>query len=211
MSPIRGRRNFEALCKMQECQVHKKGCYHSAKYLESLERSERTGAVDNLLPPGISLSELNTCFDKWNKYHNPTLCAALIRALDLPRDINRSRTHILKINIEARTDPEVHDAGKYFHVVDAEVLDAAVARTLPGWAVPMEELDTLRADSEQKGWGAFIGVALQCPALGLVFATFTSISQRDIKYFKLRALPDWKDRLISDVEKGRRRSVLDNT
>lgn len=126
--------------------------------------------------------------------------AATIHALALPRDITRSRTHVVKMRVQPRSD---HDnmSAKFFHVVDATAVEISAARNFsPMWAEGLDQLATLRDESESKRRGTIAAIGVECLPLGVQFVPFGSL--RDLS--RLRILPNWKDILIRDVEKAKK-------
>lgn len=148
----------------------------------------------------MSLTELDTRLEKWIKFHNPTLMGACIHALALPRDITRSRSHVLHLKVRPRTD-HGGSAAKYFRVVEAEPIEIAQAMSYsPPWPESLNDLKNLREESEQSGRGTVAAIGIVCFPLGVQIIPFGSLKGLNT----LRVLPTWKNTLIQDVENGKK-------
>lgn len=110
-------------------------------------------AIFRLTLTGITITELDTRLEKWIAFHNPTLMGATIHALGLPRDLNRCRTHVLKMKVRPRYD-HGGSPGKYFRVEEAEPIEVSKAMSFPApWPEALTDLVTLRVEQEQSGRG----------------------------------------------------------
>src|ERR1700729_3124065 len=106
-----------------------------------------------VITPGMTLTELDARLEKWIGFHNPTFMGACIHALSLPRDITRSRTHVLHLTVAPRTD-HGGSAAKYFRVRDAEPIAIAQAMTYDApWPESLNDLESLREENEKSGRG----------------------------------------------------------
>jgi mitochondrial splicing suppressor protein 51 len=153
------------------------------------------------LPDGLTLCDLDQRLEKWVKFHNATLMCATIHALRLPRDITRTRTHVLSIFITPRLDHR--DApGKYFRVRFAEPLTIAEAKEKPApWPQSIAQIETMRQESEEMGRGTVAAACLDCPMLGMQVVPFGSMGAQ---LSKIQVLDNWMDHLIRDVENGKK-------
>ena len=148
----------------------------------------------------MSFSELDQRLRKWVKFHNSTLMAATIHALALPRDITRSRTHVLGVKAHHRMDG-VDNPAKRFILIDARVIEIMEAQKFPApWPEALKQLAAMREESESRQRGMIAAVAIECPPLCVQFVPFGSL--RDLN--RLKILPDWKEILKRDVESGKR-------
>ena len=96
---------------------------------------------------------------------------------------------------------DVDIPAKRFLFLNAQVIEIAEAQKLPApWPESLEQLATLREESESKSRGTVAAVAIECLPLGVQFVPFGSL--RDLSVLKI--LPDWKDILRRDLENGKR-------
>lgn len=152
------------------------------------------------LPDGMSLTEMDQRLEKWIKFHKNTLMAMTIHALSLPKDITRTRTHIVRMIVAPRLD---HGGApsKYFRVRDAVVVTMNDAMGYPApWAESLVELEKLRVESENMRRGSVAAVGVECPPLGVQFVPFASL--RDLS--RLVILPNWKEIATRDIENGKK-------
>lgn len=148
----------------------------------------------------MTFTELDLRLERWIKFHKSTLMAATIHALALPRDITRSRTHVVKMTVRPRLDHKGVSA-KFFRIIDATVVDIAEAQNYSApWPESLEQLASLREESEGKRRGTIAAVGIECRPLGVQFVPFASL--RDLS--SLRILPNWKEIAIRDVESGKK-------
>jgi splicing suppressor protein 51 len=148
----------------------------------------------------MTLKELDTRLEKWIKFHNPTLMGACIHALALPRDITRSRTHVLHLKVVPRID-HGGSASKYFRVISAEPLAIAEAMTYSApWPESLDGLKKLREESESNGLGTVAAIGIVCLPLGVQIVPFGSLKRLS----SLQVVSHWKETLISDVENGKK-------
>ncbi|KAF8064228.1 hypothetical protein FPV67DRAFT_1419798, partial [Lyophyllum atratum] len=184
-------------CQASHWKVHKEYCNTNAKHAATLAQADRDGSYSRFIPPGITLTELDTRLDKWIKFHIDTLMAATVHALALDRDINRARTHVMNILIHSRTDHH-SKRGKYFRIVEAEVVDMSVGkRYTPAWAECVQRFKKLQDESDGDGSGTVAAIVLECPPLSLLLLPFSPLldARRIVN-------ADWKGTLIKDIEKG---------
>jgi splicing suppressor protein 51 len=148
----------------------------------------------------MTLKELDTRLEKWIGFHNPTLMGACIHALALPRDITRSRTHVLHLKVVPRSD-HGGSVSKYFRVRAAEPLAIAEAMTYPApWPEGLDDLKKLRDESEANGLGTVAAIGIVCLPLTVQMVPFGSLKGLS----SLQILPHWKDTLTKDVENGKK-------
>jgi splicing suppressor protein 51 len=148
----------------------------------------------------MTLSEMDTRLAKWISFHNPTLMGACIHALALPRDISRSRTHVLRMVVAPRTD-HGGSVAKYFRVLGAEPIEIAQAMKYhPPWPESLNDLKKLREENEQSGRGTVAAIGVICPPLGVQIVPFGSLKGLS----SLQVLPHWKETLTEDVENGKK-------
>lgn len=146
----------------------------------------------------MSLTELDTRLEKWIAFHNPTLMGACIHALGLPKDIGRSKTHILRLKVVPRID-HGGSASKYFRVEEAEPLEVSKAMTYPApWPESLTDLDALRR--EQAGRGAVAAVGVVCPPLTVQIVPFGSLKGLN----ELQIVRHWKETLFKDTQNGKK-------
>jgi splicing suppressor protein 51 len=148
----------------------------------------------------MTLSELDARLEKWISFHNPTLMGACIHALELPRDITRSKTHVLHMIVAPRTD-HGGSAAKYFRVLKAEPLAVAQAMMYEApWPESLRDLKTIRDENEESGRGTVAAIGVICPPLNVQIVPFGSL--KDLG--SLQSVPHWKETLFRDVENGRK-------
>lgn len=148
----------------------------------------------------MTLKELDARLEKWIKFHNPTLMGACIHALDLPRDITRSRSHVLHIQVWPRID-HGGSASKYFRIVSAEPLAITEAMTYRApWPESLDELKKLRDESESNGLGTVAAIGIVCLPLGVQIVPLGSLKGLS----SLQIVSHWKETLINDVENGKK-------
>jgi splicing suppressor protein 51 len=88
-----------------------------------------------------------------------------------------------------------------FRFINARVIEIAEAQKLPApWPESLEQLATLREESESKQRGTVAAVGIECPPLGVQFVPFGSL--RGLSPLKI--LPNWKDILKRDIETGKK-------
>lgn len=184
--------------------LHKPQCTvqeHKAE-LDPVANNPLTRAIaEAQLPSGVTLHELDERLARWVKFHQTTMGSAAIHALGLPKDLARTKTHVLHLILSARTD-HGDRASKIFRVVDAKVYAITKARSRSLlWAVSLNNLDQMRKEGERVGAGTTTGVFIECPPLGVQVVPWGSL-KNDISRWPL--LPDWKNILQRDVENGKR-------
>lgn len=148
----------------------------------------------------MTFVDLNLRLAKWIKFHNYTLMAATLHALALPLDITRAGTHVVRVRLMPRFD---HNSvtSKFFRVINAQVIKISEAKNLRSpWPESLEQLDSLRKESESKQRGTIAAMGIECLPLGVQFVPFGSL--KDVS--SLRILPNWKEILIKDVENGKK-------
>jgi len=186
-------------CQRTHWKTHKEMCDKNAAHTEALQSVFNPMNLIPL-PDGMTLTELDARHEKWIGFHNPTFMGACIHALSLPRDITRSRTHVLHLTVAPRTD-HGGSAAKYFRVRDAEPIAIAQAMTYDApWPESLNDLKNLREENEKSGRGTVAAIGVVCPPLGVQIVPFGSL--KDLS--SLQVLPHWKDTLIRDVENGKK-------
>ncbi|KAJ6558797.1 hypothetical protein DFH09DRAFT_1262088 [Mycena vulgaris] len=193
-------------CQKGHWKTHKEQCNQNTEHSESLAQADIVDALGSIIgrapmnPYSISLTELDQRLEKWIKYHNSTLMAATIHALALPRDLTRSRTHVVRLVVQPREDIDL-PASKFFRVVEAEAVKIADAEQRGGaWPESLRQTAIIRAESEGKRRGTVAAMGIECPPLGVQFVPFGSL--RDLSV--LRILPNWKEIMTRDVESGKK-------
>ncbi|KAF8888620.1 hypothetical protein BD779DRAFT_1717513 [Infundibulicybe gibba] len=182
----------------RECQTahwpaHRAVCYRNAEHAAAVQEADRSSK-------GVSFAELDKRLEKWIKFHNTILMAATIHALDLPRDITRTRTHVLRLCVHPRED-HGGSASKYFRVSTAYAIEMKEAQNLPDpWRESLQQLASLREESEGRNHGTVAGVGIECLPLGVQFVPFGSLQNLG----GLNPVPNWKEILIKDVENGKK-------
>lgn len=148
----------------------------------------------------MTLTELDTRLEKWIAWHNPTLMAATIHGLGLPRDITRSRTHILRLEVRPRTD-HGGAVSKYFRIEKAEPLEVTTAMAFPEpWPESLIHLKSLREEQEASGRGTVAAIGIICKPLGVQIVPFGSLKGLS----SLQVLSNWKDIVIKDTTNGKK-------
>ncbi|RDB26909.1 hypothetical protein Hypma_005012 [Hypsizygus marmoreus] len=179
-------------CQKAHWKTHKDICNRNAEHAAAVVEADQNGFGSTLLPPGISFKELDERLEKWIKFHHSTLMATIIHGLALPRDLKRSRTHVIQMKVCPRLD---HNgvSGKFFRVLNAEAVEISTARGFsPVWEESLEQMRTLREESEGKRQGTVAAIGVECEPLGVQFVPFGSL--RDLS--PIRILPNWKELLI---------------
>ncbi|KAJ6563006.1 hypothetical protein DFH09DRAFT_1159138, partial [Mycena vulgaris] len=136
-----------------------------------------------------SLAQEDIRLEKWIKYHNSTLMAATIHALALPRDLTRSRTHVVCLVVQPREDNDL-PASKFFRVVEAEAIGISLRQTAM--------YHPCGKRGEEAGNGGSNGNRMSTS--GVQSVPFGSL--RDLSV--LRILPNWKEIMTRDVESGKK-------
>lgn len=154
------------------------------------------------LPDEMNLVELDRRLAEWIKFHKGTLMVCSYHALSLPIDISRTRTHILHIIVEPRTDHERNPA-KYFRVKTATVPSYAEAMGYgPPWPLSIQRLKEMRDESERTGRGTETAAGIECSPMGVQMLPFGSIFSKN--FTRTKVLKNWLDILKKDVEEGKR-------
>lgn len=150
----------------------------------------------------MNIVELNRRLAEWIKFHKGTLMLCTYHALSLFTDVSRTKTHILHVVVEPRTDHGQNPA-KYFRVNTAKVLSLADAM-MRGmqWPGSIEGLKKMREESEKSGRGTQTAAAIECGPLGVQMAPFGSIFATNLR--RVRVLNNWEDLLKKDVQEGKR-------
>lgn len=92
-------------------------------------------------------------------------------------------------------------AAKFFRIIDASVVEIAEAqRYHTPWPESLEQLASLREESESKRRGTIAAVGIEWRSLGVQFILFGSL--RDLSL--LRILPNWREIAIRDVESDKK-------
>lgn len=148
----------------------------------------------------MTFLELDQKLEKWVKFHSSLLMAATLHALELPRDVTRSRSYMLHLEVFYHPDHTGINA-RAFRFINASVIDMASAEALGEiWVNSVKQIRELREESEAKGLGTVVAVALECKPLAVQVVPFGSI--RDLSRLKIQ--PRWKDILKRDIESGRK-------
>lgn len=148
----------------------------------------------------MTLTDLDQRLEKWIKFHNSTLMAATIHALALPRDIKRSRTHIVRMQVSYREDNN-GAPGKFFRVDRAEAIEMDEARRLGGaWPESLVQIGKLREESEKRRMGTVAAIGVECYPLAVQIVPFGSL--RDLS--PLEIVKDWEQVLKRDVQNAKK-------
>lgn len=167
---------------------------------EALAKADARGALRGLLPPGLTLLELDQKLEKWVKFYSNLLMAATIHALSLPKDIKRARSYLLRVKVVYQPDNNGVIA-KAFRVYDASVISVEEGRALGGvWPASIDQLQQLREEGEALRRGTSAAVALECEPLAMQTVPFGSL--RDLSRLKIQHR--WKEILIKNVEAGKK-------
>ncbi|KAL6301522.1 hypothetical protein BKA93DRAFT_919748 [Sparassis latifolia] len=193
-------------CQKADWKNHKVNCMNNATLAEALKEHDSTplGQLARLsIPDNISMYELDQRLEGWVKFHNPTLMGSALHALELSRDIMRTRSHVMYVKLAARPRSEHGNAvGKFFRVIDAYPVAVAEAHQWPEpWPASLnalKEMQELHASNGRPGNTA--AAMVECYPLAVQTVPFGSIPNMD----DLPPLPNWKDVLIEEVEAGRR-------
>lgn len=133
-----------------------------ATYISKADKKSRFPYNHAYLSRG--LGDISRRLDRWLKCHQFTLMAVTIHALGLMRDIARSSTHVLRLQLSIRLDYS-ESSSKVFPVESVEVITTAEAMNLDWqWHDSIEFLTRLRKENEAKGKGATAGVGIECPS-----------------------------------------------
>lgn len=187
-------------------QSHKPSCNNNSDHAAALARADDEG-IDFGLPQGLTISDFDQKLEKWVRFHNILLMAATIHALGLPRDIKRSRSYMLRVKVSYRED---HGGvtSKLFRLDDADVIDFDSARALGGvWPQSIEQLKSIREESEAQRRGSVAAVALECEPLAMQVVPFGSL--RDLSPLKIQK--DWKEKLRRGIESGKKLTRFEMT
>ena len=126
--------------------------------------------------------------------------AATIHALALPRDIKRSRTHIVRMQVSYREDNN-GSPGKFFCVDRAEAIEMDEARRLGGaWPESLVQIGKLREESEKRRMGTVAAIGVECYPLAVQIVPFGSL--RDLS--PLEIVKDWERVLKRDVQNAKK-------
>jgi splicing suppressor protein 51 len=183
-----------------QSQNHKPACTNNAEHAAQLAQADQSGILAHSLPQGITLTDLDQRLEKWIKFHNSTLMAATIHALALPRDIKRSRTHIVRMQVSYREDNN-GAPGKFFRVDGAEAIEMDEARRLGGaWPESLVQIGKLREESEKRRMGTVAAIGVECYPLAVQIVPFGSL--RDLS--PLEIVKDWEQVLKRDVQNAKK-------
>lgn len=145
---------------------------------------------------------LETEVKRWIRFHSHTFMAALIHALDLPRDMRRVETHLLRLRIRRHhnSHPAASKWQTLFSIEDITVLEQSGARLLgPAWKNGLDQISTIRVHNEGGGRGTVGVLAIQCEPLEVYFVPVGSLKDLD----SLRVLHGhWMSILNDLVSKG---------
>ena len=126
--------------------------------------------------------------------------AATIHAMSLPRDINRAKMFLLRVQVSYRPD---HGGvpSKFFRVDDAFLIDVEEAKKMgPVWTGSIEHIDGMRREGEALRRGGVAAVALECAPLAMQIVPFGSL--KDLS--PLIVQQNWKEILVRNVKHGKR-------
>ncbi|KAI0076493.1 hypothetical protein K474DRAFT_1662849 [Panus rudis PR-1116 ss-1] len=138
----------------KECQ---KASWPSHKEKCRLNRQE--------LESGENVADMGAKLRAFTSKHRPTIAQAGVRALELYKDINRARTHILRIDLRSR--PGSRRPETLFYLVNAEV--TPLSEFEPGMRANMEsQLEVAREQNIRSGHGM----------IGALFVMLTSVETR---------------------------------
>ncbi|KAI0656435.1 hypothetical protein C8Q70DRAFT_1011720 [Cubamyces menziesii] len=192
-------------CQKADWQKHKFICETNTAFFNHIE--EQSNSLAGLmhrrtLVDGISLSEYNERIRKWVRFHNTTIMAVTTYALRLPEDETRARRYVLYIKLGPRPQAEHQGAaGKYFRVVDAEVLTCTEAAKRPSpWPESLEQLKIVQDAEEREGKGTVAVAMVECPPLAIQIVPFGQI--KDMEGGKV--YEGWKSFLMKWVEQGKK-------
>ncbi|EIW78226.1 hypothetical protein CONPUDRAFT_108026 [Coniophora puteana RWD-64-598 SS2] len=203
-------------CQKEDWSNHRKPCKQNVQH-EAALRNPLNPLNLLPLPDGLTPSELDYHLEKWIAFHHqPTLMYAVINALDLPSDISRANTHILRIRLSFRmghinthrADPqrpppndrkETH--AKDFVVVTAEAITMEEARKLRApWPESIADLQSMQIESERNNRGSIAVAAIEAFPLGMQCVPCGSLRASSLKTWMTDA--NWKATLIDQVQKG---------
>ena len=167
------------------------------------------GLFDRLmLVDGISMYELDQRLEKWVRFHNATLMAATVQALQLPLDVSRARTHLLYVTLAPRGAAEHGgSAAKFFRVEDAVVIEVedAMRRESP-WPESIMQLRQMGDEMARNGRGEVAAAMIECPPLAVQTVPFGSMMERTLKKEMLHAT--WKKFFMDHIEQGLRPKLV---
>ncbi|PPQ76873.1 hypothetical protein CVT26_001464 [Gymnopilus dilepis] len=128
------------------------------------------------LSADLKISEIDKTLRNWIKFHNQSLMLATIHALELPYDIRRACTHVLRVRIQPRKDVVPTQDCQCFSLICADIMEQSAARDLgPVWTEGLRYLSVMREELEAEGRGTVAAIALECEPFGIQFIPFGSL------------------------------------
>lgn len=140
---------------------------------ESIKEAGKAGASTH-----GQLEELEATIRRWARFHAFDLMAAFIHALELPVDIRRAETHLLRICIKRwEADNPLSKQWKTSFKIDVlAVLEQSQARLLgPEWNDGLDKLTVIRLQNEQAGRGTVGVITIECEPLSVYFIPVGSL------------------------------------
>ncbi|KAJ3494898.1 hypothetical protein NLJ89_g10717 [Agrocybe chaxingu] len=183
---------MQVLTKKYEC----KGCHHAFYCSRKCEKKDWArhkplcsaieeryyqleGATSLVVPNGLTVPQCHEQLTQWIHTHRSDLCVAIIHALELPRDLSRSGTHILRMRI-APSPINRANMHSHFHLIHAEVTGISAASGLGEiWAATLHHFLALRSDILAAGGAASAAICLECEPFGLQLIPFGSLESLD--------------------------------
>jgi len=186
-------------------QRHKVKCRTNKTTVESLKAHASTpaGVLDRLLlPDGVSMYELDQRLEKWVSFHSPTLMSATIHCIDLPGNLANARNKVMYVKLRPREKREHYDSpALYFEFVDAYPVDIDEAmRWNSPWPESLIQIRQMQEESARDGRGGVTAAMVEVKPLAVQTVPFGSLKNLGIR----RKVSAWKDRLQSDIDKGKK-------
>ncbi|PPR05064.1 hypothetical protein CVT26_012654 [Gymnopilus dilepis] len=186
-------------CQKAHWENHRDICEHNRAHYNDVTLANDAGMK---VADDISLCDMDTLLSKWVKHHAFTLLGAVIHGLDLPRDIKRSHSHIIRMRLALKPKvvkswPEVA-----FNITIVHALEQSKARTMGYiWEESLDKLAKMRIDNEKAGRGTVAAIFMECEPLGLHVLPFGSL--KDLE--GIQSLGSiWQDILLDAVDRGNR-------
>lgn len=169
-------------------------------------RTRRIKEIEiNSKPGSEGLGDLEKEMKHWIRFHTFTLMAALVHRLNLPQDIQRAETHLLRLRIRRLSNNDKPSSNKWqtlFSIEEIAVLEQSKAKFLGSvWESGLDQLSDMRARNVAAGRGRVGVIAIQCEPLAVYFAPIGSLKNLE----SVRVLHGrWKGNLVKLVSGGRR-------
>ncbi|KAJ3555349.1 hypothetical protein NP233_g12231 [Leucocoprinus birnbaumii] len=153
-------------------------------------------------PNKISFVELDAKLEQWVKHFGPTLMYSTIHALKLPLHFPRARTHLLRVSVAYNeNNAGESDVGRFFDLDEVEVMSLeSVAEIDKACKMSVDQLKTMREESESNGRGVVVATAVFCSPLAVQIVPFGSITGPHMK--RIKWIENWEKNLRRCIETG---------